>query len=487
MNVFFKHRILRSASFQIAGARVFILASWLLHAIFSIAPMPSEAAESGSNWRADLVPSSPVVIRSGCANFARKLREKRAVTIAFLGGSITENPGSFAASVPAWLREQHPDVEVRAINAGWGGTGSELGAQRLDREVLVHHPDLVFVEFAVNDLAMPETLHMERIIRKIWVADPETDIVFLYTLSKGDLDFYKKGLFPLSASRHDRVAQHYGVPMIAMAQGVAADVLAGRMEWAEFSHDTCHPHAGGYRRYHASIISAFSGMMASDQVGPHPIPQPYTPGFVLVPPPIVAEPLHVGPGVYPMPSLGSQWVGDRFFPSAEKPLWSLFCQPLSAVRGLAADVGLVRTRWLTDIRWLDGAGFFLGPKLRFLAGRRNELRGCFGSNTTEAGVVVFHVPENGHYRVEFTASGIRGYSMAEKEIGLNIVKFAPGQASGESVWFFSESRAHIQPKTKSHEVTLRRGEEVAFVFLPHETGGAFFTEFQIRFHALSGN
>ena len=60
------------------------------------------------------------------------------------------------------------------INAAIGGTGSDLGVFRLGHDVLQHEPDLVFVEFAVNDGgAPPERIWqaMEGIVRQTWAAD----------------------------------------------------------------------------------------------------------------------------------------------------------------------------------------------------------------------------------------------------------------------------------------------------------------------------
>jgi lysophospholipase L1-like esterase len=53
------------------------------------------------------------------------------------------------------LRTLFPQLTVTEIVAGLPGTGSNLGACRLERDVLRHRPDLLFVEFAVNDTGSP--------------------------------------------------------------------------------------------------------------------------------------------------------------------------------------------------------------------------------------------------------------------------------------------------------------------------------------------
>jgi hypothetical protein len=45
----------------------------------------------------------------------------------------------------------YPDAGFSEPNATIGGTGSDLGVFRLNQDVLDHKPDLMFIEFAVND------------------------------------------------------------------------------------------------------------------------------------------------------------------------------------------------------------------------------------------------------------------------------------------------------------------------------------------------
>ncbi|MEX0670490.1 MAG: SGNH/GDSL hydrolase family protein [Pirellulales bacterium] len=51
----------------------------------------------------------------------------------------------------AWFREQFSGGNVRVVNAGIGATNSHYGAARVQTDVLARDPDLVIVEFAVND------------------------------------------------------------------------------------------------------------------------------------------------------------------------------------------------------------------------------------------------------------------------------------------------------------------------------------------------
>ncbi len=449
-----------------------------------------------ADLKSELIKAAPSATRAGCPNAARKLLAGGHLTVVFLGGSITESRAGFSTTIPEWIRRKFPSAKIDAVNAGWAGTDSELGAQRLDAEVLARKPDLVFVEFAVNDIAKPGFAHMERIVRKLWTADAETDVVFLYTITKGDLEFYRKGWFPLSVSRHEVAAQHYAVPMIAVGQTVASKLLGRNLQWEDFSNDTCHPHATGYVHYTDAITSALEVFFSAGKPGPHPLPAPLTPGLVLNPAPIPAAPLpEAAPmraedgretsRVFTLPQPAKHWASKPEYPPGDRPLWRLCWQPLPRTATLDATAGLTRAAWKTNVAWLEEPGYFTGPSLRWIAGGRKERAGCFGANGTESFVLTFIAPESGDYLLELNIDGISGYSQKEKSVGLNVAHFPGNAAAGTSVLFIQSTRADIQPLTRRAAMTLAKNDEVAFVFLPHQVGGgAFFTGFNARFGLL---
>ncbi|MHB8902292.1 MAG: SGNH/GDSL hydrolase family protein, partial [Thermoguttaceae bacterium] len=139
------------------------------------------------------VAAHEIQARQGLGNVLAKLEAGSQVRIAYFGGSITAASG-WRVQTLKWFQETFPTARVSEINAAIGGTGSDLGVFRLGHDVLQHKPDLVFVEFAVNDGgASPERIWqtMEGIVRQIWTADPRTDICYVYTFRTGyeaDLD-----------------------------------------------------------------------------------------------------------------------------------------------------------------------------------------------------------------------------------------------------------------------------------------------------------
>ena len=58
---------------------------------------------------------------------------------------------SYRAIVSQNLRDRYTNAHFTFVDAAIGGTGSQLAAFRLQRDVLDYEPDLVFLDFALND------------------------------------------------------------------------------------------------------------------------------------------------------------------------------------------------------------------------------------------------------------------------------------------------------------------------------------------------
>ena len=179
-----------------------------------------------------LVPAVECTARGGLPNFLAKLKTPGAeVRIAYLGGSITAQEG-WRPKTLAYFQKSFPDAKISQINAAIGGTGSDLGVFRLQHDVLDLKPDLIFVEFAVNDGGQsPANIYkyMEGIVRQTWKANPNCDICYVYTVTDTLIAPMYEGKFPRAASAMERVAEHYGIPSIGMAVEVAKLAKEGKL------------------------------------------------------------------------------------------------------------------------------------------------------------------------------------------------------------------------------------------------------------------
>ncbi|MEW6356514.1 MAG: SGNH/GDSL hydrolase family protein [Planctomycetota bacterium] len=198
--------------------------------------------------------------RRGLPNFCRALADGKQVRIVYLGGGIAQGLGAsnksqcYAAALTRAWRKEFPKASLAEYICGIAGTGSWLGAFRTTDDVTRHYIQLglVVVEFAVEDASEPGDricASMEGIVRQIRTAHPQAEILFLYALAKDDLETFQKGELPVAIRCHEKIAEHYGIPSVNMAQSVASRVLAGEMAFEEFCKDGVHPTDKGHALY----------------------------------------------------------------------------------------------------------------------------------------------------------------------------------------------------------------------------------------------
>jgi hypothetical protein len=235
--------------------------------------------------------------RNGLPNFLAKAATAGAeIKIAYFGGSITAQNG-WRPKTLAYFNSTYPGAKFSEINAAIGGTGSDLGVFRMKQDVLDKGPDLVFVEFAVNDGgASPDQIYrcMEGIVRQTWKALPNCDICFVYTITEQLVPPMLDGKFQRSASAMEKIADTYGIPTIHMAMEVARLSKEGKLVWKAplpktddekkalgdkviFAPDSVHPHPEtGHEMYLQAIVRSLPAIKAaSKSAGPHTLPPPF--------------------------------------------------------------------------------------------------------------------------------------------------------------------------------------------------------------------
>ena len=232
-----------------------------LIAIFAIFQLCSTFAQSITGF-------SILKERNKLPHFSQMLKRGGPVTIAYFGGSITEAAG-YRVKTEQYFKSAYPECSFTAINAGVGGTGASLGAFRLAEEVLAHKPDLVFVEFAVNDAASDSLLvgnSMEGIVRQIKKQNANTDICFLYTIHEPMTESYTKGELYRSIRFMEVVADHYKLPSINLGPDIMSAIQEGKLVFhgkkeddpaKVFTYDGTHPTDIGHDYYTNTIITAF--------------------------------------------------------------------------------------------------------------------------------------------------------------------------------------------------------------------------------------
>jgi lysophospholipase L1-like esterase len=171
-----------------------------------------------------------------------KARRGEPVRLGVIGGSITvgaiaSNPAnSYSGLLLAWWRERFPKCEIDLINAGVGGTGSMYGTLRAGRDLLSGRPDLVVVEFAVNDNWTDGEAY-EGLVRQVLAQPNQPAVILLFMMwERGGND----------QEMQAKVGMHYNLPMVSFRDAMWPEMAAGRLNWSDYIVDTVHPNDAGH-------------------------------------------------------------------------------------------------------------------------------------------------------------------------------------------------------------------------------------------------
>lgn len=188
-----------------------------------------------------------------------RARRGEDVTMAFIGGSITQGAGAIPIHTQCYAYKTYQEFcrftgsaedtqggNVRFIKAGVGGTPSELGMVRFERDVLRDGsvtPDIVVVEFAVNDEG-DETKGecYESLVRKILALPGQPAVILFFLVFANDWNLQER-LVPIGRA--------YDLPMVSMRDAVVDQFRLrhgeGRvLSKSQYFYDCYHPTNTGY-------------------------------------------------------------------------------------------------------------------------------------------------------------------------------------------------------------------------------------------------
>ena len=197
------------------------------------------------------------VLRGELNRSRTRFERQKKGRVAFLGGSITHNPG-WRDKTAAYLQERFPETDFDFVNAGIPSMGSTPGAFRLTRDVFSRgQVDLLFVEAAVNDAgngrtAVEQIRGMEGIVRHARTLQPEIDIVMMHFVDPSKMEMFRVGTVPPVIANHERVAEQYDIPSLNLALEVTERIEAGEFTWKDDFKDL-HPSPFGQQLYFESI------------------------------------------------------------------------------------------------------------------------------------------------------------------------------------------------------------------------------------------
>jgi len=185
--------------------------------------------------------------------FFYKMSSGEDVTVGYIGGSITQGAvsgvqreHSWARISHEWLQYNYPDSDVKYVNAGIGGTPSDYGNFRAEPHLLSYDPDLIFIEFSVNDSSSREDHResYEALLRRALNDEKAPAVVLVISALADDK----------AVERVEEFASYYGVPYVNVDKAIEYGVEAGAYTMKEYAPDGIHPYEWGHKLMGAMVI-----------------------------------------------------------------------------------------------------------------------------------------------------------------------------------------------------------------------------------------
>ena len=230
--------------------------------------------------------ASYINYRKPLSNTYKKLTSDKELNVVYFGGSVTAGYGSsdankysWRALIGQWLIDNFPDANINNINRAVGESGTYLGTYRVQRDVIAHKPDLVFLEYSINDRYYNSgyekaKYQYETIVREIKQALPNCDIVTILVTDSNCVTANRNGQLHTEAQAHEDMAELYNIPTLHVGR-VLADILPGDTadgwsytDWSKYAIDGVHLNdAGNYVYYQCIREYMYNSLFCTEHTG----------------------------------------------------------------------------------------------------------------------------------------------------------------------------------------------------------------------------
>ena len=198
--------------------------------------------------------------------FIDKLRAGENVTVAMLGGSVTEGAGAgtndkgYAYQFLQAIAETYgngtlgkaDEGQIRYVVAGLSGTPSVLGLMRYEQDVLEPlggAPDLLVIEFAVNDWQeATEGRAYESMVYEALTAREDCAVIALCSVAKTGWN---------TQNVHLPIAKHYQIPLVSLKDAVFITEKKMRIDANTYFMDDYHPKFYGHKLMKDCLMNLF--------------------------------------------------------------------------------------------------------------------------------------------------------------------------------------------------------------------------------------
>ena len=158
------------------------------------------------------------------------------LTMAYIGGSITEG-GKYTTPFSSYVKQTFAKGGFTEVNAGLSGTSSVVGLVRSEPNVISKDPDIVFIEFSVND--HEDIMYkkcFECLIKRFLELPNEPAVIVLIHRAKSGFS---------SQAQMVPAGQNFDVPIISMDNALTKAFNSGYLSQGDYFADDYHPHDKG--------------------------------------------------------------------------------------------------------------------------------------------------------------------------------------------------------------------------------------------------
>lgn len=197
----------------------------------------------------------------------KRLEKGESLSIVTYGTSLTAG-GGWVRQVEQALEREFPG-QVKVINTAKGGMNSNWGVENLDERVLSKKPDVVFIEFAVNDAVARFHISVAQarknlvsMIERIRQVNPKAEIILQVTnpvidRPKGH-DGYRPHLEEMFAMVRD-VAKEQKTVLIDHEEAWKHELQSGAEHYHALVPDGLHPNDRAYEQIVTPVILSAIG------------------------------------------------------------------------------------------------------------------------------------------------------------------------------------------------------------------------------------
>ncbi|MDD6825113.1 MAG: SGNH/GDSL hydrolase family protein [Oscillospiraceae bacterium] len=202
----------------------------------------------------------------------KKALEKEQIKLAFIGGSVTKGwdgkgyiSENYTCHIKKYFSDLYPDKRFESYNLSTESANSFIGLSITGKVIDDILPDIVFIEYAVNnECGHDQIVSYESLVKRI-LALPSSPAVALVLLMNQSL-YSSQGYMK-------RISSHYDITSVSVADSLKKMLDEG-FQWSVYADDTIHPNRWGHRYIADCIINALDNMISSEMADSYCIPGP---------------------------------------------------------------------------------------------------------------------------------------------------------------------------------------------------------------------